>query len=320
MPSTVSTVVSIPLDSSTVMTPSLPTFSMASAMSLPISGSWAEMLATWAMASLVSTGLAILRSSSTAASTALSIPRLSAMGLAPAATFLRPSRTMAWASTVAGHVVGLGGDLADELRPGVLKGVRQLDLLGDGHAVMGDGGRAVFLLEHDVPSLRAEGDPHHVGQPVHAALEGPPRLLVVQEQLGHRGSLRAVLGLGLRLLLLRDHDGQDVALPQDQVLLVVPLVLGAGVLGEDDPVAHLHVHGDALALLVAGPRPHGHDLALLGLLLGRVGQHDPALGALELLDDLHHNAVTQRLQVHSASPSVRWNFSAGRLALIPPEC
>ena len=35
------------------------------------------------------------------ASTAASMPRLSASGLAPAATLRRPSRTMAWASTVA---------------------------------------------------------------------------------------------------------------------------------------------------------------------------------------------------------------------------
>ena len=53
------------LDSSTVMTPSLPTFSMASAMSPPISGSSAEIAATWAIASLVSTGLLIFLSSST---------------------------------------------------------------------------------------------------------------------------------------------------------------------------------------------------------------------------------------------------------------
>ena len=38
---------------------------------------------------------------STTESTAFSMPRLSASGLAPAATFLRPSRTIACASTVA---------------------------------------------------------------------------------------------------------------------------------------------------------------------------------------------------------------------------
>src|SRR5437588_312141 len=60
-----------------------------------------EMLATCATAAFVSTGFAWARSASTTASTARSIPRLIAMGLAPAATFLKPSLTIAWASTVA---------------------------------------------------------------------------------------------------------------------------------------------------------------------------------------------------------------------------
>jgi hypothetical protein len=38
---------------------------------------------------------------STTASTAASMPRFSAMGFAPAATFFKPSRTIAWASSVA---------------------------------------------------------------------------------------------------------------------------------------------------------------------------------------------------------------------------
>ena len=38
---------------------------------------------------------------STTASTAFSMPRLSPIGFAPAETFFRPSRTIAWASTVA---------------------------------------------------------------------------------------------------------------------------------------------------------------------------------------------------------------------------
>ena len=89
-------------DSSTVMTPSLPTLSIASAMSSPISGSLlAEMAATDAICSLESTSLESWRSASTAASTAASMPRLRAIGLAPAATLRRPSRTIARASTVA---------------------------------------------------------------------------------------------------------------------------------------------------------------------------------------------------------------------------
>src|SRR5216683_3370003 len=102
MPSTTSSAVSADLDSSTVMTPSLPTFSMASATRLPMVLSLLEaMEATWAISFLSLVDLDIFFSSSTTTSTALSIPRLSPMGLAPAVTFLSPSRTMAWASTVA---------------------------------------------------------------------------------------------------------------------------------------------------------------------------------------------------------------------------
>jgi hypothetical protein len=59
------------------------------------------MVATWAISFLSLVDLDIFFSSSTTRSTALSMPRFNPMGLAPAVTFLRPSRTMAWASTVA---------------------------------------------------------------------------------------------------------------------------------------------------------------------------------------------------------------------------
>ena len=88
-------------DSSTVMTPSLPTLSMASAIISPISGSAAEMPATWAIWSLESTSTAWALMASTAVATAASMPFLSDIGLAPAATLRRPSRTIDQARTVA---------------------------------------------------------------------------------------------------------------------------------------------------------------------------------------------------------------------------
>ena len=88
-------------DSSTVMTPSLPTLSMASAIISPISVSAAEIDATWAICSLESVSLAMPCRRSTAASTPASMPFFSDIGLAPAATLRRPSWTMAQARTVA---------------------------------------------------------------------------------------------------------------------------------------------------------------------------------------------------------------------------
>ncbi len=89
------------LDSSTVMTPSLPTLSIASAMSSPTCGSCAESAATAAMSALSSIGRAVARRSSDTAFTAASMPFFRAAGDAPAATLRSPSRTRAWASTVA---------------------------------------------------------------------------------------------------------------------------------------------------------------------------------------------------------------------------
>ena len=53
------------------------------------------------MSSLPETSFDWAFRSSTTQPTADSIPRFSAIGFAPAATFFRPSRTIAWASTVA---------------------------------------------------------------------------------------------------------------------------------------------------------------------------------------------------------------------------
>ena len=59
------------------------------------------MAPTWAISFDVVVGLEIFFSSSTTASTALSMPRLRSIGFIPAATNFMPSRTIAWASTVA---------------------------------------------------------------------------------------------------------------------------------------------------------------------------------------------------------------------------
>ena len=94
---------SVPFASSTVITPSLPTRFIASAINPPIVLSlFAEMVATCIifLLSLPTVSLCFLKFSTTAV-TALSIPRFKSIGLAPAVTFFKPSRTMAWAKTVA---------------------------------------------------------------------------------------------------------------------------------------------------------------------------------------------------------------------------
>ena len=88
--------------SSTVMTPSVPTFSSDSAIIEPISSSAAEMAATLAIcAGSVLTLFESFLMDSTAVSTADWMPFFRVIGFAPAATLRRPSRTIAHASTVA---------------------------------------------------------------------------------------------------------------------------------------------------------------------------------------------------------------------------
>ena len=101
IPSTSSSSVSSPLDSSTVMTPSLPTFSIALATVSPTSGSAAEIDATWAIFSRSVTGIDWALMASTTAATPLSMPRFRRIGLAPVPTWRRPASMSAWASTVA---------------------------------------------------------------------------------------------------------------------------------------------------------------------------------------------------------------------------
>jgi hypothetical protein len=61
------------------------------------------------------------------------------------------------ARTVAGDVVGRGRHLLDQARAHVLKPVLELDCLGHGHAVLGDLGAAVGLLDHHVAALAGDG-------------------------------------------------------------------------------------------------------------------------------------------------------------------
>jgi hypothetical protein len=86
----------------------------------------------------------LLELDSTTAATAFSMPRLSATGLAPAVTFLRPSSKMASASTVAVVVPSPATSLVllatsfTSCAP-MFSYFLELDLLGDGDAVLGDG-------------------------------------------------------------------------------------------------------------------------------------------------------------------------------------
>ena len=86
---------------------------------------------------------------------------------------------------VAGGVGGLRRDFAHHLRAHVLELVLELDLLGDGDAVLGDRGGAELLLDDDVAALGAEGDFDRVGELVHAAQDRLAGVLAVCDSLSH---------------------------------------------------------------------------------------------------------------------------------------
>src|SRR6202035_4676336 len=84
---------------------------------------------------------------------------------------------------VTGNVVGLLRYFLDQLGTDLLPRVLELDLLGDGHTIVGDRGCAPLLLENHVPALGAEGYLHGVGELVHTALEAAPGVLVKRDHL-----------------------------------------------------------------------------------------------------------------------------------------
>src|SRR5471030_1981499 len=107
-------------------------------------------------------------------------------------------------------------------------------------------------------------------------------------------------------------DSHDVGLLHDQEILAIELDLGAGPLAEQDAVALLDVERNERALLVAGARADGDDLAFHRLFLGGVRNDDAALGLALFLDALDHYTVVQRTELHVSS-------SKSLLSLLP-EC
>ena len=133
--------VAVPLDSSTVMTPSLPTLSKASAMILPISTSLLPaMAATCATESVLDRdGVGLERGDCglyRLVDALLDAERRAARSDI-AQTFVddRLGEDRRSRRAVAGDVVGLRRDFADELGAHVLELIVEFDFLGDRHAI-----------------------------------------------------------------------------------------------------------------------------------------------------------------------------------------
>src|ERR1700674_5884879 len=308
MPSTTSSSVSSDLASSTVMTPSLPTFFIASARNLPISVSpLEEMVPTWAISSFEVTFLEFLTRSATTASTARSIPRFRSIGFMPAATDLAPSRTIAAASTVAVVVPSPAASAALEATSRPISAPMFPNFFS-----------IAVSLATLTPSLVMRGAPNDLSSTTLRPL-GPsvtftallrmstPRSILSRASTPNLTSLLAMM-CSLKCWVIRrlcglllggrqiGENAHDVAFLHDQELLAVELDLRARPFAEQHAVADLEVDRDQFAGFVAATRTDGGDFALRGLFLGTVRNDDAARSLLFGVDTLDHDAVVKRTE------------------------
>src|SRR6478752_10215192 len=251
MPSTISTSVSSDLASSTVMTPSLPTFCIASAIILPICLSpFDEMVPTWATSADELTFLARLPMSLRTAVTAMSMPRLRSIGFMPAATDLAPSLTIAAASTVAVVVPSPALSLVFWATSRTICAPMFSNLSSSS-----------ISLATVTPSLVMRGAPNDLSITTLRPF-GPsvtftalarmltPRTILSRASVENFTSLAAIGGAPYvfetgrkpcEAKALRGDHAHDVGFLHDQEVLTVELDFGAAPLAEEDPVAFLDV-------------------------------------------------------------------------------
>src|SRR5216117_2553172 len=295
MPSTVSSVVSRPFASSTVITPSLPTFSIASAIFSPISWSpFAEIVPTWAISFRHAVGTEIFFSAASTDSTALSMPRLSDIGFAPAVTDFSPSRKIACASTVA---VVVPSPATSEV------------LVATSFTIwapmFSTGSSSSISLATVTPSLVIVGLPNFLSMTTFrpfgprvtftaSASWSTPRFRRARASVLNSKNLAAMSVLPPWGCLRELRD--DVGFFDQDDLFVVQLDLRAAVLAVDDAVPNFQLHRDRLTLLPSA-RSHGDDFALDRLLFGGVRDVQPALHRLGLLHRPDRHAIGQRVDL-----------------------
>src|SRR5205809_2441100 len=274
MPSTTSSCVSRLFASSTVMTPSFPTFSIASAIKSPMVRSpLADTMPTWAISALLLVDLESFFSSSTTAVTALSTPRLRLIGSWPAATSFAPSVKRARASTVA---VVVPSPATSE--------VLEATSLTICAPMFSNLSASSISFATVTPSFVTVGAPQDFSittfrpRGPRVTVTASARTLMPRSTLARASSPNRTSFAAMDSLLRLAH-AEDVLLTEDQVLLAVELDLVTGVLAEQDTIAFFDVGRHYLPVF-APARTDGHHEALVGLLLGRVGDDDPPGAAL----------------------------------------
>src|ERR1700676_567870 len=290
MPSLVSTSVLVVFDSSTVMTPSLPTAFIASEISLPISSSLAEIDATCAIFSGVSTFWTSFSISATVISTALSMPFLMSSGFEPAVTLRRPSRMIACASTVAVVVPSPAMSL-----------VFDATSFTSCAPMFSNGLPSSISLAIVTPSLVIVGAPNFLSRTTLRPL-GPsvtrtasarmfaPRSSARRADSSNTSSFAAIL-LNSGEDFDIGEDGQYVLFRDDEIFGSFELDFGAGILRVDNAVANLDVHRKFGAVVKRRAGTDRKHLPFLGFFLSGVGQEDASGALVSLLDVLDDQTI-----------------------------
>src|SRR4029079_5973257 len=247
MPSTTSSCVSTLFASSTVMTPSLPTFSIASAIMSPIVLSpFADTVPTCAISSRPLVDFDRRFSSSVTAFTALSMPRLSVIGWWPAATIFEPSVKSARARTVAVVVPSPAtSDVFDET---------SFTICAPMFSNLSENSISFATV---TPSFVTFGAPQDFSSTTFrprgpsVTVTASARTLMPRSILARASSLNLTIFAAIGAVLLSAlDDAEDLVLAEDQTLLAFDLDLAARILPEQDPVAGLHVERDDLPVVV----------------------------------------------------------------------
>ena len=171
MPSTTSSAVSVVLDSSTVMTPSLPTFSMASATSSPmtriIMGRDRCHLRLF-LALLDRPRQSLNRFDGRLGASVEAALDVYGAGagdhIAHAIGKYRMCQDGRRAGAIADRLAGLLGGLPQHLRAEILLGILEVELLGDGHAVIADDRHTPFLLDQHGLGFWPQRHPDCIGK------------------------------------------------------------------------------------------------------------------------------------------------------------
>ena len=102
--------------------------------------------------------------------------------------YQRLSQQRSSGGAVTGIVIGLGRNFLHQLGAHILKRLLQLNLLGNGHAVVGDQRCAVLLIQYHIAALGAKGNLNGVGQLVNTGLQRLASILAINNIFCHNGT------------------------------------------------------------------------------------------------------------------------------------